>query len=87
MFDLPPQTYRNLIEPVSQTSNLKFVLLERFLGFLNQIEELKKQIPKQLFSFIKQDVISITDFYLRYIVLLTDKQRVEKVCKDSMIYH
>ena len=30
MYDLPIQTHRNLIEPVSQTKHLKFVLLERF---------------------------------------------------------
>ena len=32
MFDLPLQSHRNLIKPVSQVRHRKFVLLERFLG-------------------------------------------------------
>ena len=33
MFDLPLQTHRYLIEPVSEVTHLKFVLIERFLEF------------------------------------------------------
>ena len=90
MFDLPLQSHRNLIKPVSQARHMKFVLLERFLGFLNQIEKSKKQVPKQLLSFIKQDSKSITGSNLRNILLLTDKHRVEELCKDDirkMKYH
>ena len=84
MFDFPIQTHRNLIEPVSQTRHLKFVLLERFLGFLNQIEKSKKKVPKQLLAFIKHDVRSITGSNLRNILLLTKKNRIEEFCKDDL---
>ena len=42
MFDLPLQTHRNLIEPVSGTKHLKFLLIKRFMSFLNQIEKSTK---------------------------------------------
>ena len=37
MFELSLQTNHNLIELISKTKNLKIVLIERFLSFLNQI--------------------------------------------------
>ena len=48
MFDLPIQTHRFIIEPISQTKHLKNVLMERFLSFLMQIEKSTKKVPKQL---------------------------------------
>ena len=84
MFDLPLQTHRYLIEPVSQTKHLKIVLMERFLSFLNQIENSKKQIPKHLLSFIKHDVQSTTGSNLRNILLLTDKNNIDDLCKDDI---
>ena len=84
MFDLPMQTHRNLIEPVSETKHLKFVLLERFLGFLYQIEKSTKTVPKHLLKFIKHDVRSITGSNLRNLLLLTDKNKIEELCKDDI---
>ena len=84
MFDLPLQTHRSLIEPVSQTMHLKFVLLERFLSFLQQIEKSKKQVPKHLLSFIKHDVQSITVSNLCNLLLLTDKHSIDDLSKDNI---
>ena len=84
MFDLPMQTHRNLIEPVSETKHLKFVLLERFLGFLYQIEKSTKTVPKHLLKFIKHDVRSITGSNLRNLLLLTDKNKIEELCQDDI---
>ena len=84
MFDLPLQTHRYLIEPISKTKHLKFVLIDRFLSFLNQIVKSKKLIPKQLLSFIKNDVRSTTGSNLRNILLLTDKNHIEEICIDDI---
>ena len=84
MFDLPLQTHRNLIEPISKTKHLKFVLIERFLSFLKQIVKSKKLIPKQLLSFIKNDVCSTTGSNLRNILLLTNKNNIEEMCIDEI---
>ena len=73
-----------MIEQISKTKHLKFVLIERFLSFLNQIVKSKKLIPKQLLSFIKNDVCSTTGSNLRNILLLTDKNNIEEICIDDI---
>ena len=84
MYDLPLQTHKHLIEPISETRHLKFVLIDRFVGFLQQIEKSQKHIPKQLLSFIKHDVQSTTGSNLRNILLLTNKDTIEEITKDDM---
>ena len=84
MFDLPIQTHRCLIEPVSQSKHLKFILLERFLSFLNQIQKSKKLVPKHLLEFIKHDVRSTTGSNLRNLLLLTEKSSVDELCKADV---
>ena len=84
MFDLPLQTHKYFVEPISKTKHLKIVLIERFLNFLNQIEKSMKKIPKQLLSFIKHDVRSTTGSNLRNILLLTDKNNIDDIGKDDI---
>ena len=56
----PLDTHRYLIEQISQAKHLKVVLIDMFLNFLIQIKKFKKQIPKQLLQFIKDNVRSTT---------------------------
>ena len=83
MHDLPLQTHRAFIEPVSKTKHLKFVLLERFLSFLDQNKKSKKLVPKHLLNFIKHDVRSTTGSNLRNHLLLTDNT-IDDLCKDDI---
>ena len=84
MFYLPIQTRRCLIEPVSQSKHLKCILLERFLSFLNQIENSKKLVPKYLLLFIKHDVHSTTGSNLRNLLLPSKKNLIDELCKDDI---
>ena len=79
MFDIPLQTHIELIEPVSGTNHLKFLLINRFLSFLNQIGKSSKYAPKQLLKLINRDTRSVTDSNLRNILLLTDKDSIEEL--------
>ena len=90
MFDLPQDTHRYFIEPISETRHLKFVLIDRFLNFLTQIEKLTKQVPKQLLKFIKRDARSTTGSNLRNILLLTGKDTIDDILRDdtkALKYH
>ena len=90
MFDLPVETHRYIIEPISQTKHLTIVLLEIFLSFLEQIHKSKKNVPKQLLSFIKNDARSTTGSNLRKILLLTKKNTIDELSKDdatALHYH
>ena len=55
MYDLPMQTHRYLVEPVSGQEHVKKQLIKRFLSFIKQIEKSKKMLPIQLLNVIKYD--------------------------------
>ena len=90
MFDLPLQTHRSLIEPVSNVKHVKFLLMKRFLSFLSQIKNSDKAAPKVLLECIKCDTRSITGSNLRNILLLTDKDKINDLAVsdiEKMKYH
>ena len=84
MYDLPYQTHRYLVEPVSGQLHLKKVLIKRFLSFINQIKRSDKNIPKQLLHCIKLDTRSVTGSNLRRILLLTKKTKVEDITEKDI---
>ena len=84
MYDLPLQTHRYFIEPLSGAKHWKFVLIERFLGFLEQILKSRKTVPKHILKYVKHDVKSVTGSNLRNILLLTDRDAIEEVSKHDI---
>ena len=79
MFDLPFNTHRFFVQPVSNKIHLKHILLKRFLGFLSQIQKSSKELPGRLLRLIKHDTRSTTGSNLRNILLLTGKYRIEDI--------
>ena len=77
MWDLPRETHRYMIEPLSNQVHLKFVFLKRFLNFRDQIYKSSKIALKSLFSICEQDCRSITGITLRRIMLLCDKESIK----------
>ena len=73
MFDLPLDTHRNLIEPISGTTHVKIVLQKRFLSFVEQIKKSGKRLPRLMFNLIIDDIRSTTGSNLRGILLQTTK--------------
>ena len=83
MYDLPYQTHRYLVEPVSGQLHLKKLLIKRFLSFLKQIRKSSKILPAQLLNTIQFDTRSVTGGNIRRILLLTQKTKVEDItCED-----
>ena len=90
MFDLPLDTHRNLIEPISGTSHVKIVLQKRFLSFIDQILKSKKRLPKLMLNVIKDDIRSTTGKNLRGILLQTNKLNVNQLTvsdSQQLNYH
>ena len=79
MFDLPLQTHRYFIEPISGVRHLKFVLVERFLSFLEQITKSRKTFTKHVLKYVKHDVRSVTGSNLRNILLMTNRDNIEEI--------
>ena len=84
MYDLPYQTHRYLVEPVSGQLHIKKLLIKRFLSFLKQIQKSKKNLPKQLLNVIQLDTRSVTGNNIRKILLLTKKAKVDEITNDDI---
>ena len=90
MLDLPRETHRRLIEPVSGVRHVKFIMLKRFLSFIEQIRKSSKKATKSLLESILHDARSTTGSNLRNILLMTDKSNVRDLAPndvDNMEYH
>ena len=86
MMNLPRETHRRLIEPLSGISHIKFTLLKRFLSFLEQIRKSTKNAAKFLLDSIYKDTRSITGSNLRNILLMTEKATVEELVPEDVRY-
>ena len=90
IFNLPFNTHKYFIEPVSNMVHLKKTLFLRFISFIRQIENSKKIIPKQLLNIVRYDTRSITGSNIRKLFLLTGISKTEDidryVINDSPLY-
>ena len=90
MFDLPYDTHRCLIEPITESRHVRIILMKRFLNFIEQIRKSSKQLPKKMLSIIRRDVRSTTGSNLRQILLQTKKAHVEHLKSSDIMeikYH
>ena len=79
MFNLPRNTHRYFVEPISGIPHIKSTLIKNFLGFINQIENSSKSVAKELLYRIKYDVRSTTGSNLINILKLTDKNSIDEL--------
>ena len=89
MLDLPFGTHRCLIEPLTEQRHVKITLIQRFLGFMDKIDNSGKKALKMLKEEAKKDVRSVTGKNYRNIMLLAGKSCVEQVNRattDNITY-
>ena len=84
MYDLPVQTHRYLVEPVSEQMHLKKLLIKRFLSFLQQIEKSKKMNPEFLLNTIMNDTRSVTESNVKRILALTKKSKLDDITANDI---
>ena len=77
MLNIPRETHRFFIEPLSENKHIKSVLIKGFLSFTEQIRKSSKKLPKKLYDLIKNDVSSVTGSNLRNIMLLVQKTNID----------
>ena len=58
MLNVPRQTHKYLIEPLSEKKHINAVIYKRFLNFIIQIEKSSKKLPKKLFKLIKMTYLA-----------------------------
>ena len=79
MFDLPRETHRYLVEPVSEANHVQILMARRFLNFVKMIRSSKKIALRSLLKSIEHDTRSATGNNLRSILLQTDVQHVHNL--------
>ena len=62
MLDLPRETHRYLIEPLSNTCHIQKVLVRRFLKFLQQIRKFEQKVSKISSKYHCSSKATITEF-------------------------
>ena len=85
MLNVPRETHRRFIEPLSQVMHAKILMMKRFLTFLQQIQKSPKKASKFLLETIIKDTRSTTGSNLRNILLLTQKSSVLELVPNDVI--
>ena len=90
MLDLPVDTHKYLIEPLSGTPHLRKVLIKRFISFIKQIKSSNKIAAKDLLNVIRNDTMSVTGNNIRVVLRSVDRRAMEDIRPsdiDRIWYH
>ena len=79
MFNIPRETHNYLIEPISERTHLKFILIQRFLNFRKQVNKCPKRAIKSMFNICQYDANTITGSNFRKIMLLCKKTNIDQI--------
>ena len=89
MWDLPVETHKYIIEPVSNQSHMKFTIYKRYIGFKDQVFRSSKSVLKHLYRICMKDTNSVTGQNLRKIMLCCDMSSIYDLnCNsiDKLVY-
>ena len=84
MYNIPRNTHRYFVEPISGTPHVKTTLIRNFLSFIDQIQKTPKTVARHLLDTIKFDVRSTTGSNLRNIMHLMQKDSIKDLCKSDV---
>ena len=90
MLDLPVDTQKYLIEPLSGTPHLRKILIKRFISFIKQVESSNKIAAKDLLNVIRKDTMSVTGNNIRVVLRSVDRWTMEDIQPsdiDKIWYH
>ena len=90
MFNLPLQTHRYLVEPISKQTHIQSFLYQRFLGFISRLEKCNKTAIKTLFRAVHDNTNSTTGLNMRKLLIKTNQFRKEDISiglLKSLTYH
>ena len=83
MMNLPLETHKYLIEPLSEQTHLRFLLYKRFLSFRQKILNSSKEILKHVLHICENNCGSVTGSNLRRLMLLCNKDSIFDLnCSD-----
>lgn len=77
MLNVPRNTHKYFIEPLSECKHIQSVLIKRFLSFIEHLKNSPKIVASKLLKTIKHDTSSVTGSNLRNIMILSKKTSIE----------
>ena len=77
MLNIPRNTHKYLIEPLSKSRHIQSIIIKRFLSFTEQLKKSPKIIARKLFKTIKYDATSVSGSNLRNIMILVKKSLID----------
>ena len=84
-FDLPLQTHRYFVCPMSESPHLRFILMKRFLSFIKKLELSTKPAIRHLYGVVQKDVQSITGSNIKKILMLLNKEEISQVAPSDTL--
>ena len=84
MLDVPRNTHRFFIEPLSEMQHIIFSLMKRFVNFVRSITSSKKCVLRNMLEIVERDCRSTTGRNLRKIMLLLIKTNIKNISKDDL---
>ena len=84
IYNLPRNTHRYFVEPISEIPHAKTTLIKNFLGLIDQIQKTHKTVARNLLETIKLDVRSTTGSNLREIMHLLNKDSIDDLSKSDV---
>ena len=79
MWDIPIDTHRYLIEPVSDQPHMRFTMYKRLINFKNQVMKSSKSVLKHVYSICQNNCASVTGRNLRKIMLSCDLSTISSL--------
>ena len=84
MWDLPIQTHKYLIEPISNQPHMKFNIFKRHLNFKDQVFKSSKSVLKHLFLICMNNCNSPTGGNLRRLMLQCDLNFISEMNSSNI---
>ena len=88
VWDLPPPTHKNILEPLSPVPHLESVLIGRYIGFLQSLAQSCKSVVQLIFSSCCGNCSTNTGKNLKYLLdkysmaslkdLISEKKNIKK---------
>ena len=79
MFDLPYDTHRFLIEPLTGLPHVSRILVKRYISFIEKVRNLPQRTLQNLLRCVQSDVRIMTGSNLRTIMILEGKNKIEEL--------
>ena len=84
MYNLPRSTHNYIIEPITESQHVKFIMMKRFVKFTEKIRQSNKVALRSLYRAIRKNTLSVTGSNLRNIMILTGRASIDSLLPSDL---